>query len=103
MEVYRKPTATDVAINNTPCHPKEHKLAAYRNWIHRLLKPPHNESNKKKKKELNTIINIALSNGYKKDDILILYNRLKYQQNNQGNKTKTEQKWVTFTYMGNYK
>jgi hypothetical protein len=31
-----------------------------------------------------------------------LYNRPKYQQNNQGNNTKTEQKCVTFTYTGNY-
>jgi hypothetical protein len=46
---------------------------------------------------------MALSNGYKKDGITNLYNRLKYQQNNQGNNTKTEQKWVTFTYTGNYR
>jgi hypothetical protein len=52
MEVYRKPTAVDVTINNTSCHSKEHKLAAYNNWIHRLLKLPLNESNKRK--ELNT-------------------------------------------------
>jgi hypothetical protein len=31
------------------------------------------------------------------------HNRLKNQQNNQGNNTKREQKWVTFTYTGNYK
>jgi hypothetical protein len=66
MEVYRKPRATDVTINNTSCHLKEHKLAACKNWIHRLLMLPLIESNKKK--ELNTIINIALNNGYKKDD-----------------------------------
>jgi hypothetical protein len=33
-----------------------------------------------KKKELNTIINIALNNWYKKNDILILYNRLKHNK-----------------------
>jgi hypothetical protein len=48
MEVYRKPTAMDVTINNTSSHPKEHTLAAYKNWIHRLLKLPLNESNKRK-------------------------------------------------------
>jgi hypothetical protein len=32
------------------------------------------------------------------DDIMNLHNRLKYQQNNLGNNTKVEQKWVTFTY-----
>jgi hypothetical protein len=100
MEVYRKPAATDVTINISSCHPKEHKLAAYKNWMHRLLMLPLNESSKRK--ELRTIINIALNKGYKKDDITNLYNRLKYQQNNQGNNTKPEKKWVTFTYTGNY-
>jgi hypothetical protein len=76
MELYRKPTAMDVTINNTPYNPKEHKLAANKNWIHRLLKLPLNESNKRK--EPNTIINIALNNGHKKDDIMNSCNRLKY-------------------------
>jgi hypothetical protein len=48
MEIYRKPTATDVMINNTSCHPKEHKLAAYKNCIHKILMLPLNESNKRK-------------------------------------------------------
>jgi hypothetical protein len=99
MEIYRKPTAMDITMNNTSCHPKEYKLAAYKHRIHRLLMLPLNESSKRK--ELITVINIALNNGYKKNDILNLYNRLKYQKNNQGNNTKTEQKWVTFIYTGN--
>jgi hypothetical protein len=98
MEVYRKPTATDITINTNSCHPKE-KLAAYKNWIHRLLPLPLNENNKKK--ELNTVINIALNNGYRKEDILHIYGKLK-QQNNLENKAKKEQKWVTFTHTGNY-
>jgi hypothetical protein len=68
----------DVTINNTSYHPKEHKLVAYKNWIYRFFRLPLNENNKRK--ELNTIINIALNNGYKKDDIMNLHNRLKYQQ-----------------------
>jgi hypothetical protein len=76
MEVYRKPTTTDVTINNTSCHQNVHKLAAYKNWIHGLLMLLLNESNRRK--ELNTIINIALNNEHKKDGILLLYNRLKY-------------------------
>jgi hypothetical protein len=55
MEVYRKPM-TDIMINNTSCHPKEHKLAAFKKWIHRLLMLSLSENSKKK--ELNTIINI---------------------------------------------
>jgi hypothetical protein len=72
MEVYRKPTVTDVMINNFSCHPKEHKLAAYKNLIHRLLMLPLNKSNKNK--ELKTIINITQNNIYKKDYIFNMYN-----------------------------
>jgi hypothetical protein len=100
MKSYRKSTVTDVMINNTSCYPEEHKLVAYKNWIHRLLMLPQREGNKRK--ELNSIINIALNNEYKKDDTLKLYDRLIYQQNNQGNNSKPEQKWVIFIYMGNY-
>jgi hypothetical protein len=62
----------DITINNTSCHLKEHKLVAYRNWIQRLLTLPLNKNNKRK--ELNAITNIALNNGYKKDDIMNLHN-----------------------------
>jgi hypothetical protein len=64
MEIYRKPTTTDVTINNESRHPREQKLEAYKNFIHRLLTLPLEET--AKNKELNTIINIALNNGYRK-------------------------------------
>jgi hypothetical protein len=48
MEVYRKPTTTDVTINNTLCYHKEHKLATFKNWIYRLLILPLSENNKRK-------------------------------------------------------
>jgi hypothetical protein len=68
MEIYRKPTATDITINKNSCHPKEHKLAAYRSWIHRLRVLPISET--KRQHELNTILNIALNNRYKTLDIM---------------------------------
>jgi hypothetical protein len=46
MEVHRKPTITDVTINNNSCHPKGHKLVAFKNWIHRLLMLPLSENSK---------------------------------------------------------
>jgi hypothetical protein len=73
MEIYRKPTTTDVTTDNTSYHPQEHKSAVFKNWIHTLLTLPLNKNSKNK--ELNTITNIALNNGYKKNDILVLYNR----------------------------
>jgi hypothetical protein len=95
-EIYRKATVTDITINSNSCHPKEQKLAIYKNWTHRLLTLPLKENNKTK--ELNTIINIALNNGCRKEDILHIYNELKLRKNNLENKDEKEQKWVTFTY-----
>jgi hypothetical protein len=101
MEVYRKPATTDDKINKKSCHPKEQKLSAYRNWIHRLMALPLSKRNRQR--ELNTILNIALNNGYKKEDIKHIYNKLKYQQNIPNNNIEREQqKWFTFTYTGNY-
>jgi uncharacterized FlaG/YvyC family protein len=99
MEIFRKPT-TDVTINNKSCHPREQKLAAYKNWIHRLLTLPLEE--KTKNKELNTIINISLNNGYRKEDFIHTYNKLKQKANNPNDRDIKEQKWVTKTYTGNY-
>jgi hypothetical protein len=101
--VYRKPTTTDVTINSNSCHPREHKMAAYKSWLNRLCKLPLSANSNKK--ELDIIISIATNNGYKKEDIIKLYDRIKTQQNKnpeKTEKTKINQKWVTFTYTGNY-
>jgi hypothetical protein len=97
--VYRKPTTTDVTINSNSCHPREHKMAAYKSWLNRLCKLPINVENNKK--ELDIIINIATNNGYRKEDIIKLYDRIKTQQNKNSEETKIDHKWVTFTYTGN--
>jgi hypothetical protein len=78
IEIYRKPTTAGVIIHNNSCHYKEQKLAAYKNWIHRLLTLHLTENNKNKK--LNTVINIAINNGYKKEDIRLLYNKYKLRK-----------------------
>jgi hypothetical protein len=100
MEIHRKPATTDITINNKSCHPREQKLAAYKNWIHRLLTLPLEQT--AENKELNTIINIALNNGYRKEDIIQIYNKLKQKVNNPSNKDNKEQKWITYTYTGSY-
>jgi hypothetical protein len=35
ISIYRKPTSTNVTIQHTSNHPQEHKVAAYRYYIHR--------------------------------------------------------------------
>jgi hypothetical protein len=42
LDTYRKPTATDTTINFLSNHPLEHKLAAYRFFINRMLSLPLN-------------------------------------------------------------
>jgi hypothetical protein len=60
IDIYRQPTATAITFNNTSCHPGEHKMAIFKNWINRLQKLPLNKENRNK--ELNTIINIVENN-----------------------------------------
>jgi len=38
MDIYRKPTSTDVIIPNDSCHPREHKAAAIR-YLHNRMVP----------------------------------------------------------------
>jgi hypothetical protein len=97
-DIYRKPTATDITINNTSCHPGEHKMAIFKNWLHRLHKLPL--SNPNKTKEFSTILNIAENNGYNRQQIEKLDNSVKQQKNQHNNEEK--QKWITFTYSRNY-
>jgi hypothetical protein len=100
MKIYRKPTTTDTTINNNSCHPKEQKLAAYKSCLHRLHTLSLNTNNKNE--ELNTIINIGLNNGYKKEDILHLHNKVKNRKNILDDTTQKQHKWISFTYAGHY-
>lgn len=67
FQIYRKPTYTDVTIPESSCHPFQHKLAAYRSFIHRLMSVPLSQDNYNK--ELSVIYYIAESNGYNRNMI----------------------------------
>jgi hypothetical protein len=69
--MYRKPTTIDI-INNNSVHPDEHKMTSFKSWIYRLNKLYLNGTTKHK--ELNIIITILKDNGFKKEQITILYN-----------------------------
>ena len=62
IDIYRKPTTTDITTQATSNHPIEHKLAAYRYYLlrlHTLLFTEH-----KKNRELNTIKYMTRKNRY---------------------------------------
>ena len=62
LGIHRKETCTDTTIHSTSNHPYEHRMAAYRFYIHRLLNIPLTKM--EKDKEWNIIINTAISNGF---------------------------------------
>lgn len=75
FQIYRKPTHTDTTIPASSCHPLQHKLAAFRSYVHRLLSVPL--STDSYVKELNILYQIAMSNGYSKT---IIDNLIKKKQ-----------------------
>jgi len=38
ISIYRKPTCTDTTIQFSSNYPNEHKIAAYKYYIHRIIK-----------------------------------------------------------------
>ena len=61
LNIYRKPTSTDTTIQFSSNHPYEHKIAAFRYYIHRMITLPITE--KSKQEEWKTILTIAKNNG----------------------------------------
>ena len=58
--IYRKPTTTDTTINFLPNHPLEHRMAAYKFLIRRMLTLPLDTE--QQHNEWQQILHIALSN-----------------------------------------
>jgi hypothetical protein len=68
IDIFRKATTTDITISNASCHPGEHKMGTFKNWLHRMHNLPLNSANKTK--EFSTIISIAENNGYNRQQII---------------------------------
>jgi len=94
INIYRKPTTTDTTINYLSNHPTEHKLAAYRYMIHRMLTLPLTQSNRET--EWRTILRIAHNNNFPIHHIKRLRRHLQRQPDR---KTREQgQIWTTFTF-----
>ena len=75
IDIYRKPTMSDVTIHFTSNNPMEHKLAAYQYLFHRAYNLPITKQ--ARIKELETISEIAHNNGFPTNTIQKLQNKIK--------------------------
>jgi hypothetical protein len=98
IDIYRKHTVTDTTINYLSNHPIEHKVAAYRYYIERMLNLPLNHT--RQHREWQTILHIATYNNLP----TTLLNKLKQQIQHKITlappitNTENNTKWVTFTF-----
>jgi len=93
INIYRKPTATDVIIPKVSSHPPEQKQAAIRHLVNRMNSYSLNEDNKKT--EYNVIEKILTSNGYE-TPVIKQFNKLAHKEN----ANKNQVSWAKFTYSG---
>ncbi|KAJ4433893.1 hypothetical protein ANN_16206 [Periplaneta americana] len=95
FKVYRKPTTH---IHNTSNHPTQHRQAAFRTMVHRLLNIPMNQQDYNE--ELNTIKYISQENGYNPNIIDNIIRKTKHNHKKHKNTTQTQEqkKYITLTY-----
>jgi hypothetical protein len=98
IDIYRKPTMSDVTIHFTSNNPMEHKLAAYQYMFHRAYNLPITKQ--ARTKELETIFEIAHNNEFPTSIIQKLQDKIKRkiktnrstQKNITGDRTKKKKK-----------
>ena len=98
FSIYRKPTCTDQVIHSTSNHPQNHKLAAFRSMVHRLITIPLSPDNFEKEK--NIIKQIAKNNGYDPNTINKLIWKSKRKDHSNNNMNQENSKYTVMTYHG---
>ena len=97
IEIYRKPTQTDVTIHFTSNHPSEQKLAAFISYINRTIRLPI--TGQAKQQEWNTTLTIAKNNRFPLHIIHNLKNKLITKtQHAFTTQTHQKKKRITFSY-----
>jgi len=97
IDIYRKPTTTDTTIHFTSIHPNEHKFAAYRYHIERMLNLPLKTV--QQKREWSTILHIAQRNGFPPTVIHKLRHQVEHKTKHTTPHNSKNKKWATFTYI----
>jgi hypothetical protein len=90
IDIYRKPTTTDITVNYLSNHPMEQKVAAYHFYINRMIKFPLNKENKRK--EWDTIRKIARNNNFPQNIIKKLKNHIEHNKTHRKPKDNTTTK-----------
>jgi len=97
VDIYRKPTTIDTAINFMSNHPIEEKTAAYRFHITRVQSLPLDQN--KKQKEWQTIQSIARNNSFPQHLLQNLNRQIHNKIDHICNRNKDNKRtWATFTY-----
>jgi hypothetical protein len=97
LEIYRKPTQTDMTIHFSSNHPFNQKLAAYSFYINRMLTLPI--THQAQTQEWNTICTTARNNGFPLQLIYNLRNQIiKKHTTHDQNTNPDNRTWATFTY-----
>ena len=96
IDIYRKPTTTDTTIHFTSTHPIEHKLAAYRYHITRMLSLPLKTT---QQREWVTILHIAQKNGFPPAMTHKLRHQIEHKRKHTSPQDRKNKKWANFTYI----
>jgi hypothetical protein len=92
IDIFRKPTYTDIIIPKNSCHPREQKMAAIRYLYNRLN--TYQLSHKNMEKENNILQQILHNNGYATSTTKNLLHKTKTRE-----KDNKKVQWVKFTYI----
>ena len=92
IDIYRKPTTTDTTIHFTSTHPIEHKLAAYRYHITRMLSLPLKAT--QQQREWETILHIAQQNDFPPTMIHKLRHHTEHKTKHTSPQYRKNMKWA---------
>jgi hypothetical protein len=102
LSIYRKPTYIDITIHASSNHPYDHKIAAFKYYINRMLTMPLTEQ--ATQQEWEKILQMAYNNGFTERIVHKLRNKLSTRMRQTTLTTQTQHtqqyntKWTTFTY-----
>jgi hypothetical protein len=90
IDIYRKYTTTNTAVNYLSNHPIEHKISAYRYHINRMQKLLL--TTERQQTEWNTIKTVSLNNNFPENFITNVTVQIKQQRNSPSTGLRRKQK-----------